>query len=109
MIIGFKDMEEKELKAFQGGMGALNAKIYTDGQNKILQGRLVPGASVGMHRHETSSEIIFLIQGRAKSICDGVEELLFKGDCHYCPKGSEHCLINIGEDEVVFYAVVPQQ
>jgi mannose-6-phosphate isomerase-like protein (cupin superfamily) len=109
MIIGFKDMEEKELKAFQGGMGALNAKIYADGQNKILQGRLVPGASVGMHRHETSSEIIFLIQGRAKSICDGVEELLFKGDCHYCPKGSEHCLINIGEGEVVFYAVVPQQ
>lgn len=109
MIIKFDEMEEQELKAFQGGMVALNAKIYTDGQNKILRGRLVPGASVGMHRHETSSEIIFLVAGKAKSICDGKEELLSVGDCHYCPKGSEHCLINVGEDEVLFYAVVPQQ
>lgn len=109
MIIKFNEIEEQELKAFQGGMVALNAKIYTDGQNKILRGRLVPGASVGMHRHETSSEIIFLVAGQAKSICDGKEELLFAGDCHYCPKGSEHCLINVGEEEVLFYAVVPQQ
>jgi mannose-6-phosphate isomerase-like protein (cupin superfamily) len=110
MIIRFEDMEEKELKAFQGGMGALNAKIYADGQNKILRGRLIPGASVGTHRHETSSEIIFIAQGQAKSICDGKEELLFAGDCHYCSKGSEHCLVNIGEEvDVVFYAVVPQQ
>lgn len=109
MIIRFEELEEKELKAFQGGMFALNAKIYTDGQNKILRGRLIPGASVGAHRHETSCEIIFILQGQAKSICDGKEEILFAGDCHYCPKGSEHCLINIGEEEVVFYAVVPQQ
>ena len=109
MIIKFDEIEEKELKAFQGGMYALNAKIYTDGQNKILRGRLIPGASVGTHRHETSSEIIFLLQGQAKSICDGKEEILFAGDCHYCPKGSEHCLINVGEEEVLFYAVVPQQ
>ena len=109
MIIKFNEMEEKELKAFQGGMVALNAKIYTDGQNKILQGRLVPGASVGLHRHETSSEIIFMIKGKAKSICDGKEEYLVAGDCHYCPKGSEHCLINVGDEDVLFNAVVPQQ
>ena len=109
MIVPFSGMEEVELKAFQGGMYALNAKIFTDGQNKILHGRLIPGASVGMHRHETSSEIIFLLTGQAKSICDGQEELLSPGDCHYCPKGSEHCLINVGEEDVRFYAVVPQQ
>ena len=109
MIIRFQDMEEVELKAFKGGMYALNAKMYTDAYNKILRGRLIPGASVGMHRHEDSAEIIFIAQGQAKSICDGQEELLFAGDCHYCPKGSEHCLINVGQEDVVFYAVVPQQ
>ena len=109
MYIRFQDMEEQELKAFKGGMYALNAKIYTDGQNKILRGRLIPGASVGMHRHEDSAEIIFLLQGCAKAVCDGQEELLFAGDCHYCPKGSAHCLINIGEEDLLFYAVVPQQ
>jgi mannose-6-phosphate isomerase-like protein (cupin superfamily) len=109
MIIRFSELEEQELKAFKGGMVALNAKVYSDGQNKILRGRLVPGATVGMHRHEDSAEIIFILSGKAKSICDGKEEWLFVGDCHYCPKGSEHCLINAGEEDLLFYAVVPQQ
>ena len=109
MIINFNEMEEVELKAFKGGMYALNAKMYTDAYNKILRGRLIPGASVGMHVHDTSAEIIFIVSGQAKSICDGKEELLFAGDCHYCPKGSEHCLINVGAEDLVFHAVVPQQ
>ena len=50
-----------------------------------------------------------MIKGKAKSICDGKEEYLVAGDCHYCPKGSEHCLINVGDEDVLFNAVVPQQ
>ena len=109
MIIKFNDMEEKELKAFYGGEGALNAKMFVDERNKILRGRLTPGSSIGAHKHEPTSEIIFILSGQAKSICDGKEERLFAGDCHYCPKGSEHCLINVGEEDLCFYAVVPQQ
>ena len=109
MIIRFKDMEEVELRAFKGGMYALNAKMYTDARNKILRGRLIKGASVGMHRHEDSAEIIFIAQGQAKSICDGQEELLFVGDCHYCPKSGFHTLINDGDEDLIFFAVVPQQ
>ena len=109
MIINFNEMEEVELKAFKGGMYALNAKMYTDAYNKILHGRLIPGASVGMHVHDSSAEIIFIVSGQAKSICDGKEEILMAGDCHYCPKGSEHCLINMGTEDLCFYAVVPQQ
>ena len=109
MIIRFDEMEEVELKAFKGGMYALNAKMYTDARNKILRGRLIPGASVGTHRHEDSAEIIFILAGQAKAVCDGQEELLFAGDCHYCPKNSEHFLINVGEGDLLFYAVVPQQ
>ena len=109
MLIKLKEMEEKELKSFYGGDGALCAKLYTDGQNKILRGRLAVGSTVGLHTHEASSEIIFILSGKGKSICDGKEELLSAGDCHYCPKGSEHCLINEGTDDLIFYAVVPQQ
>ncbi len=109
MQIKFNEMEEKELTAFYGGDGALCAKLYTDGQNKILRGRLAKGSSVGTHTHETSAEIIFILSGTGKSICDGKEERLSVGDCHYCPKGSTHCLINMGEEDLLFYAVVPQQ
>lgn len=109
MIIKFDEIKEKELQAFHGGEGALSANMFADEKNKILRGKLVPGASVGVHRHIPSSEIIFILSGKGKSICDGKEELLFAGDCHYCPKGSEHCLINVGEEDLLFYAVVPQQ
>ena len=108
MLIKLNEMEEKELKAFYGGEGALCAKLYTDGQNKILRGRLAVGSTVGLHTHETSAEIIYILSGKAKAVCDGVEELLSQGDCHYCPKGSTHCLINVGEEDVHFFAVVPQ-
>ena len=108
MIIKFDEIKEKELQAFHGGEGALIANMFVDEKNKILRGKLIPGASVGVHRHVPSSEIIFILSGKGKSICDGKEELLFAGDCHYCPKGSEHCLINVGEEDLLFYAVVPQ-
>ena len=86
MIIKFDGIKETELQAFYGGNGALVANMFVDGNNKILRGKLVPGSSIGLHRHETSAEIIFILSGQGKSVCDGVEELLFAGDCHYCPK-----------------------
>lgn len=109
MVIKFDEIQETELKAFYGGEGALLANMYVDANNKILRGKLVPGATIGLHPHLPSSEIIFILSGKGKSVCDGVEELLFAGDCHYCPKGSEHCLINVGDEDLCFYAVVPQQ
>lgn len=96
MVIKFDEIKETELKAFYGGEGALIANMYVDEKNKILRGKLVPGATIGLHRHVPSSEIIFILSGKGKAICDGVEERLSAGDCHYCPKGSEHTLINVG-------------
>ena len=109
MVIKFDEIQGTELKNFNGGEGVFIANMYVDEKNKILRGKLVPGASIGLHRHIPTSETIFILSGKGKSVCDGVEELLFAGDCHYCPKGSAHCLINVGEDDLCFYAVVPQQ
>ena len=108
MIIKFDEIKETELKEFYGGEKSLCANMFVDENNKILRGKLVPGASIGAHRHEPSSEIIFIVSGQGKSVCDGVEEFLSAGDCHYCPKGSEHCLINVGQDDLLFFAVVPK-
>ena len=108
MLIKLNEMEEKELKAFDGGEGALCAKLYTDGQNKILRGRLAVGSTVGVHTHETSAEIIFILSGKGKSVCDGNEEFLSAGDCHYCKQGGSHSLRNNAEEPLIFYAVVPE-
>ncbi len=108
-MIDFKIMEETVLEAFNGGDGALCAKMVSDDRNRILKGRLAPGSSIGTHCHATSSEILFVVAGEGRVILDGVEERLTPDTCHYCRKGQTHTLINDGTEDLVFYAVVPQQ
>ena len=108
-VIKFYEMEETVLEAFQGGEGALCAKMVSDDCNRILKGRLSPGSSIGAHCHATSSEILFVIAGEGRMITDGVEERLTADSCSYCRKGQTHTLINDGEEDLLFYAVVPQQ
>ncbi|MBQ8698401.1 MAG: cupin domain-containing protein, partial [Schwartzia sp.] len=74
-----------------------------------IRARLIAGATVGDHAHETGSEIIFALSGEATATTDGVEERLRAGDCHYCPKWHRHFLKNDGPEDFVFFAVVAQQ
>lgn len=108
-MIDFKKVEETVLHEFKGGKGDMLARMYIDNKNRIMKCKLKSGASIGLHRHETSSEIIFIISGTGKAVLDGVEEILTADVCHYCKKGQEHTLINNGEEDLVFYAVVPEQ
>ena len=79
-----------------------------DENNKIIGGRLEPGASIGEHTHETNSEIIFFTSGKGKVIYDGKEERVEAGLCHYCPQGHTHTLINDSNADLTFYAVIPE-
>lgn len=108
MKINFDQMEETVLNAFKGGQGALQAKMHTDPNNKIMRGRLAPGSSIGLHTHESGSEIIYILSGTGKVLYDGDYETLAPGDCHYCPQGHGHSLINDGEQVLTFFAVVPE-
>ena len=75
----------------------------------LIRGRLIAGATVGEHTHETGSEIILALSGEATATTDGVEERLAAGDCHYCPRGHRHFLKNDGPEDFVFFAVVAEQ
>lgn len=92
-----------------GGEKFLAARMFSDGLNKIMKARLVTGASIGMHSHEDNSEIMFIICGRGHAVYDGGRIDLQAGDVHYCAKGHSHCLVNDGEEDLCFLAVVPQQ
>ncbi len=109
MKIVFDEMEETVLANFCGGEKEFRANMRIDEHGKILRGRLSAGASIGLHTHDTSSEMIYYLSGSGKVVCDGVEERVTAGDCHYCPKGSAHTMINDGEEDLVFFAVVPLQ
>jgi mannose-6-phosphate isomerase-like protein (cupin superfamily) len=108
MIINFNEIQEKEMKNFKGGEKSLFTKMIVDEDNRIMLSKLIPGASIGEHIHDITSEIIFILQGKGLIICDGKEEVVEAGVCHYCPKGSTHTFINNGQEDILFYAVVPQ-
>ena len=109
MKIDFSAMEEQMIPKFKGGEKETAARMFTDANGKIMRGRLIPGASIGLHTHETSSEIVYILSGRGRALYDGGSEELAPGDCHYCPKGHSHSLINDGMEDLCFFAVVPEQ
>ena len=104
MKIDFNMVEEKRIPSFKGGEGDFIARITFDGSNKILKGKLEPGSTIGYHKHDTSSETIFILSGVAKFITDEGEESLTAGECHYCAKGHSHSMINEGNEDLIFFA-----
>ena len=109
MIIDFNKLDKTVIKNFRGGEKELSAKMFTDENGKIMCATLIPGASIGLHTHETSSEIVYILSGKGKAMYDDTTEDVFAGTCHYCPKGHAHSLINDSEEDLVFFAVVPEQ
>jgi mannose-6-phosphate isomerase-like protein (cupin superfamily) len=109
MIIDFSKMEEQCIPSFKGGEKSFNVKMFDDGSNKVMLGRLESGASIGLHTHEGNCEILYVIEGSGKVLFNDGEERVEKGTCHYCPEGSSHSLINDGEGVLTFFAVVPNK
>lgn len=115
MKLEIEKIPVKHLEHFNGGEKVFMANMYVDESNKILRGVLVPGASIGYHRHEGSCEVIYILSGCGKvlynpsesGIENAIEERLVAGDCHYCPEGHFHSLINDRDEDLIFFAVVP--
>lgn len=120
MKIDFDTIQEVANPQFKGGEGDTMFRTFNDGMNKIMRGRLDPGCSIGYHSHEANSEIIYILSGEARCLYDverdrngandPKEERLVPGQCHYCPKGHSHSLINASATEpLTFFAIVPEQ
>ena len=98
---------ETVLEHFNGGEGCLNARMHSDDNGRFLLGRLEPGSTVGLHKHTSNYEVIYILSGTGKAIYDDTTEELGPGSCHYCPAGHTHSLINSGTEDLIFFAVVP--
>lgn len=109
MLINFNEMPSRTAPGMNGGTGEMTAKMYVGENGKIIPCTIHKGGSIGLHIHSTSDDINYVISGSGKAICDGVEEELVAGVCHVCPKGSEHSIINIGNDDLVLITVVVER
>ena len=107
MKLDFNNLEVNVAARFKGGEGEYVSRRFVDENNKIMLGTLAPGASIGYHSHDNDSEIMYFLEGEATVLTDDGEEKLLPGQVHYCPMGSSHSLINRGDHDLKFLAVVP--
>lgn len=109
MLIDFNERKAVSIPGVHQGTGRMTAKIYTCEQGKIIPCSLHAGASIGLHRHETSDDINYVLAGMGRAICDGQEEILLPGTCHICRKGSEHSIANTGSEDLLLLTIVVER
>ena len=105
MLLDFNTMKEMTIPGMNNGTGTMTAKLYMDEQGKIIPCSIHPGGGIGLHKHETSDDINYVLSGKGKAVCDGQEEILTAGTCHICRKGSEHSIENTGDEDLVLLTV----
>lgn len=109
MIINFESIEEKVENNFKGGEGPVAIRAFNNELGKIMRIRLEKGSAIGYHKHETNSEIMYVVSGTATVLYDDGKETAKAGEVTYCPKGHSHSLINEHDEPLVVFAVVAEQ
>ena len=109
MLIDFNEVKEIHMPGMNNGTGEMTARMYMDDKGKIIPCAIHAGGSIGMHSHPTSDDINYILSGTGKAVCDGTEEILNPGTCHICLKGSEHSIINTGDEDLVMLTIVVER
>lgn len=109
MLIDFNQKQEITVPGMNNGTGTMTAKMYIDEQGKVIPCSIHPGGSIGLHTHETSDDINYVLSGNGKAICDGKEEVMCAGTCHICKKGSSHSITNTGDTDLVLLTIVVER
>ena len=106
MLIDFNKEDWKIFEGMNGGKGKIAAKMFVNQSGRVIVSRIKPGASIGLHIQSNGNDINFVVSGKGKAFCNGEEEILTPGVCHYCPKDSAHTIINTCDEDLVLYTVV---
>ena len=109
MLIDFNAIKEVQIPEMNHGTGLMTAKMYMGEHGKIILASIGVGGSIGLHRHETSDDINYVLSGTGKAICDGQEKALCPGTCHICKKESEHSIVNTGDEDLVLLTIVVER
>ena len=65
-----------------------------------------PGCSLGYHEHHGESETYYILSGEGEYDDNGTKRMVKAGDITYTPDGRGHGLINTGDTDLVFMALI---
>lgn len=112
MIIRQKELKKVQQEDFLGGKGIVNFEHFLNEDMAKGAGRLfakttlAPGASIGKHTHKGDFEVYYILKGKALLDDNGAEVEMGPGDVNFCADGQSHGIKNIGEDDLVYIAIV---
>ncbi len=106
MLIDFNNIENITMPCMNNGRGEMTVKMYNDEKYRIIPTVIHAGGSIGTHTQSSGDDLNYILSGSGKAVCDGSEEILKAGVMHICPKGSQHTIINTGEDDLVMLTIV---
>lgn len=105
-MIDFEKLREELIPHMRDGEGEVKARRFLDGEVKIMRLTLEENCSIGLHRHIDQCEVLYVLSGTASFTLDGKEEKVLAGQCHYCPRGSEHTVLNREREPLVMLAII---
>ena len=105
-------MNIEKIEHMCGGRGHVMIKHILDARE--LNGKcglyaevtLEKGCSLGYHTHHDESETYYIISGTGEYNDNGSFRTVKAGDKTFTPDGCGHGLVNTGNDELVFMALI---
>ncbi len=67
---------------------------------------LEPGCTLGYHVHHNESETYYIISGQGEYNDNGMFRNVAAGDMTFTPNGKGHGLVNTGNTDLVFMALI---
>ena len=65
-----------------------------------------PGSSLGTHYHHGNSETYHILQGCGEYTDNAKTYTVKSGDTTFCPDGAMHAIENIGNEDLIFIALI---
>ncbi|HJB29613.1 MAG TPA: cupin domain-containing protein [Candidatus Blautia faecavium] len=105
-------MRTERIERMCGGFGHVTIKHLLEKEQ--LNGKcglyaevtIEPGCSLGFHEHHKESETYYILSGEGVYSDNGELRRVKAGDVTFTPDGCGHALANVGQEPLVFMALI---
>ena len=84
----------------------LTQKEMLDKCGMFASVRIPVGASLNVHQHVDTNETYYILQGKGLYTDNGKTYEIKAGDTTYCADGDTHGIENIGDEDLIFIALI---
>ena len=78
--------------------------LVTAGRTQVVLMSLLPGEEIGTESHD-GDQLLHAVKGKGAAVRNGVREPFEKGSMFYVPAGTEHNVINTGDEPFKLFTI----